>query len=71
MRVVGICHSDFDLLRDNYILPIEFPVIPGHEWTGEVAEVGSRVSGLVPGDRVEGNAPWPTMSISDLQSPEP
>ncbi|MFG1921801.1 zinc-binding dehydrogenase [Cryptosporangium sp. NPDC048952] len=54
MRAVGICHSDFDLLTGNYILPIRYPVVPGHEWTGDVAEVGSAVTGFTVGDRVVG-----------------
>lgn len=54
MRAVGICHSDFDLLAGNYILPVEFPVTPGHEWTGELVEVGSAVSAFSVGDRVVG-----------------
>jgi L-iditol 2-dehydrogenase len=53
-RSVGICHSDFDLLAGRYIIPVEFPVIPGHEWSGEVVEVGPDVSGYEPGDRVVG-----------------
>ena len=48
MRRVGICHSDFDLLADRYIMPVRFPVIPGHEWAGEVVAVGSNVPGLRP-----------------------
>jgi len=39
-RAVGVCHSDFDLLSGKYIIPISFPTIPGHEWSGEVTEVG-------------------------------
>jgi threonine dehydrogenase-like Zn-dependent dehydrogenase len=54
MRRVGICHSDLDLLAGNYILPLSFPVTPGHEWVGEVAEVGAGVRGFAPGDRVVG-----------------
>jgi threonine dehydrogenase-like Zn-dependent dehydrogenase len=53
-RAVGICHSDFDLLAGNYIIPIEFPIVPGHEWAGEVAEIGSNVRGWAVGDRVVG-----------------
>jgi L-iditol 2-dehydrogenase len=53
-HMVGICHSDFELYAGRYIIPVEYPVIPGHEWAGEVAEVGSSVSGLRPGDRVVG-----------------
>lgn len=51
---VGICHSDYELLSGNYIIPISYPVTPGHEWVGEVVEVGRNVKGLVPGDRVVG-----------------
>lgn len=53
-HAVGICHSDFELLAGHYIIPVSYPIIPGHEWAGEVIEVGSSVSGLSPGDRVVG-----------------
>jgi L-iditol 2-dehydrogenase len=53
-RSVGICHSDIDLLAGRYIIPFEFPVIPGHEWAAEVVGVGSAVKGLGVGDRVVG-----------------
>src|SRR5437588_406804 len=38
-QAVGICHSDFELLDGHYIIPISYPVIPGHEWAGEVVAV--------------------------------
>jgi L-iditol 2-dehydrogenase len=53
-RAVGVCHSDIDLLEGRYIIPFEYPLIPGHEWSGEVVRVGSRVTDLSPGDRVVG-----------------
>lgn len=53
-RRVGICHSDYELLAGQYIIPISYPVTPGHEWVGEVVEVGKSVTGLAPGDRVVG-----------------
>ncbi len=53
-RNVGICHSDFELYEGRYIIPISYPIIPGHEWSGEVAEVGNDVTTLQPGDRVVG-----------------
>jgi L-iditol 2-dehydrogenase len=53
-RAVGICHSDIELLEGRYIIPFGYPIIPGHEWSAEVMEVGSRVTGLKPGDRVVG-----------------
>ena len=53
-RSVGVCHSDLELLAGRYIIPFDFPVVPGHEWSGEVVRVGSAVKGLRAGDRVVG-----------------
>ena len=53
-RSVGICHSDIELLGGRYIIPFEFPVIPGHEWAAEVMQVGSAVKSFGAGDRVVG-----------------
>jgi L-iditol 2-dehydrogenase len=53
-RRVGICHSDYELLAGRYIIPISYPVIPGHEWVGEIVDVGKNVTGLKRGDRVVG-----------------
>jgi L-iditol 2-dehydrogenase len=53
-RNVGICHSDFELYEGRYIIPVSYPIIPGHEWAGEVAEVGSDVTTVRAGDRVVG-----------------
>jgi L-iditol 2-dehydrogenase len=53
-RNVGICHSDFELYEGRYIIPVDYPIVPGHEWAGEVAEVGGAVTALRPGDRVVG-----------------
>lgn len=61
-QMVGICHSDFDLLDGNYILPFEYPVTPGHEWMGEIVEVGKAVTAFAVGDRVAGEC-----SVADDQ----
>jgi L-iditol 2-dehydrogenase len=53
-RNVGICHSDFELYEGRYIIPVSYPIIPGHEWSGEIAQVGSGVTTLRSGDRVVG-----------------
>src|ERR1043166_8710472 len=53
-RNVGICHSDFELYEGRYIIPVSYPIIPGHEWSGEIAEVGADVTTLRAGDRVVG-----------------
>ncbi|MCV2880167.1 alcohol dehydrogenase catalytic domain-containing protein [Sedimentimonas flavescens] len=51
VRASGICHTDIDVMRANYG-PSAFPVVPGHEYAGEVIEVGPGVVGLSIGDRV-------------------
>ena len=53
-RAVGICHSDFELYEGRYIIPVSYPIIPGHEWCGEVVETGAAVPALRPGDAVVG-----------------
>src|SRR6266487_1648064 len=53
-RSVGICHSDIELLSGRYIIPFSYPVIPGHEWAGEVIRAGRKVTRFTPGDRVVG-----------------
>jgi len=53
-RAVGICHSDIELLEGRYIIPFGYPIIPGHEWSAEVMDVGGKVTSFKPGDRVVG-----------------
>jgi threonine dehydrogenase-like Zn-dependent dehydrogenase len=57
MRACGICGSDMhvyntDLLTEDSTKLIEGYRIIGHEYTGEVAEVGKKVKGFKAGDRV-------------------
>ena len=54
LRAVGICHSDYELLGGRYIIPISYPVTPGHEWCGEIVEVGRNVRNFAVGERVVG-----------------
>lgn len=51
VRASGICHTDIDVLHARYG-PGSFPLVPGHEYSGEVIAVGSGVTGLSVGDRV-------------------
>ena len=50
VRSAGICGTDLKILKNQY--PYQPPVIPGHEFAGEVLRVGAKVSGLQIGDRV-------------------
>ncbi len=51
IRYCGVCHSDIHQARDEWGGSI-FPMVPGHEIVGQVAAVGSAVSGFAPGDAV-------------------
>ena len=54
VRLCGLCGSEFRKWdgRRNTV----FPFIPGHEWSGDVIEVGSEVQGVEVGDRVVGES---------------
>ena len=47
----GICHSDIHTVREEWG-PASFPLTPGHEIVGTVAEVGPEVTRYQVGDRV-------------------
>ncbi len=51
IKVCGICGSDWSIYTGKYASD-KLPLITGHEFWGEIAQVGSRVSGLKEGDRV-------------------
>jgi len=51
-RASTICHSDFELIGGRYIIPFDYPAIPGHEWSGEVIKAGANVHNYKPKDRV-------------------
>jgi threonine dehydrogenase-like Zn-dependent dehydrogenase len=53
VEATGICGSDLELLDGTRPAAyVRYPVIPGHEWAGRVAEAGPGVTGLAPGDPV-------------------
>jgi len=49
---VGICGTDLHILMDPPLHPAKPDIIFGHEYCGEVSDVGSGVDWLNPGDRV-------------------
>jgi D-xylulose reductase len=54
VHTVGICGSDVHYYTHGKIGPfvVKEPMVLGHEAAGTVVEVGSKVTGLKPGDRV-------------------
>jgi L-iditol 2-dehydrogenase len=55
-KVVGLCRSDIELLEGHLDeqLGVPYPIVPGHEWAGEVLEVGTSVTNVAPGSPVVG-----------------
>ncbi len=50
VRACGVCGTDLKLYHGQYTAKI--PVILGHEFAGDIVEVGAEVKSLKPGDRV-------------------
>ncbi len=50
VRATGVCRSDWHGWRGHD--PVPLPHIPGHEFAGVIAEIGSAVGGFRVGDRV-------------------
>ncbi|SFI41360.1 uncharacterized zinc-type alcohol dehydrogenase-like protein [Paenibacillus sp. UNC496MF] len=51
IKYAGICHSDIHTARGEWG-PVQYPLVPGHEIAGIVAQVGSDVAKHAVGDRV-------------------
>src|SRR3954453_17920825 len=55
---VGICGTDIEIFEGSlayFRMGIaQYPIVPGHEWTGTVVDVGPGVTGFFAGDRVVG-----------------
>jgi threonine dehydrogenase-like Zn-dependent dehydrogenase len=47
---VGICGTDFHIYEGEFLSP--YPIIPSHEFSGTIHEVGPGVSGFEIGERV-------------------
>ena len=47
----GICGTDLHII-DGEFPPTRYPIVPGHEFGGEVVAVGADVQGITAGDRV-------------------
>ena len=57
----GVCRSNLHMIVGDWAgagLPAISPIVPGHEVTGTVAEVGPDVEGFAPGDRVGVQPLW-------------
>lgn len=50
VKTCGMCGTDLKLYTGQYTARV--PVVPGHEYSGEIVEVGKNVRNLHPGQRV-------------------
>ncbi|WP_030608530.1 zinc-dependent alcohol dehydrogenase family protein [Streptomyces sclerotialus] len=51
VAAVGICGTDLHIVEGEFA-PTPYPIVPGHEFTGEVVALGAEVNGVREGDRV-------------------
>jgi L-iditol 2-dehydrogenase len=58
VRAVAACGTDLEIYQGTMFYftsgLAHYPIIPGHEWSGEVLEVGENVRNVRPGDKVVG-----------------
>lgn len=53
VAAAGICGSDLEVMHGSRPAAfVRYPIVPGHEWAGTVAGVGSEVRGIAVGDVV-------------------
>ncbi len=63
VHAVAICGTDLEIYQGTMFYfttgLAHYPIIPGHEWSGEVLAVGDAVHSFAPGDRVVGECTVP------------
>lgn len=65
VRAVGVCGSDLHQFYGKQSWKVNYPVVLGHEFGGEIAQVGKSVQGWQEGDRVVSE----TAAVIDATSP--
>jgi L-iditol 2-dehydrogenase len=58
VKAAGVCGTDVHMWEGTNAEGT-FPFVPGHEWSGEVVEVGAEIKGFSVGDRVVAEVPIP------------
>ncbi len=69
VRAAGICGTDLHIFKGEY--EATYPLIPGHEFSGEVVAVGANVRNFQVGDRVTADPNIPCNRCPSCQRNEP
>ena len=69
VHAAGICGTDLHIFKGEY--EATYPLIPGHEFSGEVAAVGANVRNFKVGDRVTADPNIPCNRCHYCQRNEP
>ncbi len=64
VKACGVCYSNLSMIEGEFKqlfgIPTKLPIIPGHEITGVIEEVGAQTKGVQRGDRVGVQVLWKT-----------
>ena len=63
VKACGVCYSNIHMIEGDlkvFGVPAKLPIIPGHEVTGEVADIGRHVTDFAIGDHVGVQVLWNT-----------
>ena len=63
VKACGVCYSNLHMIEGElkqFGVPAKLPIIPGHEVTGVIEEIGSLAKGFQRGDRVGVQVLWKT-----------
>ena len=69
VRAAGICGTDLHIFKGEY--EATYPLIPGHEFSGEVVAVGANVTNFKVGDRVTADPNIPCNKCDYCKRNEP
>ncbi len=66
VKEAGICGSDLHIYHSDIAIPVNPPVVVGHEFSGVVTEVGEGVTKFKPGDRVVSETAYHYCGVCDF-----